>query len=195
MTEAERSALLLVDVQNDFCSGGALEVPGADDVIPVLNRYIAEALARGLPVYASRDWHPRDSTHFRDGGGPWPVHCVQGTRGASFHPDIRLPASAIVVTKGEAKRSTGYSPFEDGHTPEGTPFVTDLRERRIDHLYVGGLATDYCVRHAVIDALATGLKVTVLTDAIAGVDPHDSARALAEMRQHGAEVTEHGRLT
>jgi nicotinamidase/pyrazinamidase len=184
-----RSALLLVDVQKDFCAGGALAVPGGDRVVPVLNRHIAEAVARGWPVYASRDWHPATSRHFRAYGGEWPPHCVQGTEGARFHEELRLPPSTIVISKGESPDSQGYSPFE-GQTINGGTFLSDLQQREIDHLYVGGLATDYCVKHAVVDALRSGLKVTVLADAIAGVDvqPGDSERALAEMQAAGAEL-------
>ena len=184
---ARRSALLVVDVQNDFCTGGTLAVPGSEGVITALNRHIAEARRKEMPVYASRDWHPARTSHFKDFGGEWPVHCVQHSGGAQFHPDLDLPDDAIVVTKGERDVAPGYSAFE-GTTADGHSLSEDLRRRGIDHLYVGGLATDYCVRASVLDALKAGLNVTVLDDAIAGVDlnPGDSARARAEMRQHGA---------
>ena len=187
MSNNDRAGLLVVDIQNDFCAGGALPVPNGEQVVPALNLYIEEAAANGVSVYASRDWHPRVSNHFKTFGGPWPVHCVRNTEGARFHPNLRLPASAIVITKGEDSSSTGYSAF-DGHTPEGKRFPTDLRERGINHLYVGGLATDYCVKHSVLDALSAGLRVTVLEDAIAGVDPHDSVCAILEMRRSGADL-------
>ena len=140
-----------------------------------------------MTVYASRDWHPAVTNHFKPYGGPWPVHCVQGTDGARFHPSLRLPVTAVVVTKGEVPHSSGYSAFE-GRTSEGKPFLADLRERGIDHLYVGGLATDYCVKQAVLDAMSAGFQVTVLEDAIAGVEPEGSARAIAEMLERGAHV-------
>lgn len=185
----KRAALLVVDVQKDFCPGGALAVPHGDRVVPVLNRYIADAEARGWPVYASRDWHPPDTRHFVPYGGEWPPHCVQNTDGAKFHDDLRLPQPAIVISKGQASDSPGYSALE-GYTPDGRTFLSELRERQIEHLYVGGLATDYCVKHSVLDALRAGLEVTVLGDAIAGVDvkPGDSARAIADMKNSGAEV-------
>ena len=186
MIDAARAALLLVDVQNDFCAGGALEVPKADRVFGPLNRYIAEAVNRHMPVYASRDWHPARSSHFRQWGGRWPSHCVQGTPGARFHPDLHLPSTVIVISKGEDFASSGYSDLE-GHTPEGTPFLEDLRAHGISRLYVGGIATDYCVRYTVLDALAAGLHVTVLPDAIVGIDADDSERALAEMLESGAQ--------
>ena len=183
------AALLIVDVQRDFCPGGALAVPNGDRVAIVLNSHIQDAMARGMPIYASRDWHPSVTSHFKEYGGEWPVHCVQETAGAQFHPDLRLPASTIIVSKGENPERPGYSAFE-GLTQEGKTLFSDLAERRIDHLYVGGLATDYCVRASVLDALKSGLTVTVVEDAIAGVDvrPGDSARAITEMRDAGAEV-------
>ena len=187
MTPPDRPGLLIVDVQNDFCAGGALAVPGSGPVISSLNRRIEEAAAAGVPVFASRDWHPAVTPHFSPFGGPWPVHCVAGTTGAAFHPELRLPRDAVVVSKGQRPDSPGYSAFE-GQTGDGTPFAEALRKRGITHLYVGGLATDYCVRHSVLDALAAGLRVTVLGDAIAGVDlqPGDAQRAIDEMRARGA---------
>lgn len=183
----DRAALLIVDVQKDFCPGGALAVAGGDRVVPVLNRYIADATERGVPIYASRDWHPRVTRHFTQYGGEWPPHCVQDTEGARFHPNLRLPPSTIVVSKGQDPESPGYSAFE-GRTPDGRTFLADLRERNIDHLYVGGLATDYCVKQSVLDALRQGFQVTILSDAIAGVDvqPGDSEQAIAQMREAGA---------
>lgn len=188
MIDIDRSALLIVDVQNDFCPGGALPVPGGDQVVPALNRYLANAAGR-MPIYASRDWHPATTTHFKPYGGEWPIHCVQGTAGARFHPDLQLPVSTTVITKGEASDKPGYSAFE-GHTADGKTFLADLQDRHINHLYVGGLATDYCVSGSVLDALRAGLRVTVLEDAIAGVEvqPGDSERAIAEMREAGAEI-------
>ena len=188
-----RSALLIVDVQNDFCTGGALAVPGSERVIKALNRYVADAVTRSIPVYASRDWHPAETSHFKAYGGIWPVHCVQNSQGARFHPDLQLPSDAIIISKGDETERPGYSALE-GRTPDGTPLLTDLRQRGITHLYVGGLATDYCVKHSVVDASAAGLTVTVLEDAIAGVDlqPGDSERAIAEMRESGADIHAHG---
>ena len=137
-----QSALLLVDVQNDFCPGGALAVPDGDAVVPALNEYIARFAGRSLPILASRDWHPRASSHFKAGGGPWPPHCVQDTSGAAFHPDLALPESATVVTKGTSPTDDGYSAFEatDG---QGRGVAEQLREAGVDRLYVGGLATEY----------------------------------------------------
>ncbi len=182
-------ALLVIDVQNDFCAGGALAVPNGDAVVPRLNRMIEWTTKQEVPVYATRDWHPPDTRHFKAYGGRWPVHCSQGTAGARFHPDLRLPADATLVTKGDTREGEGYSAFE-GHTPKGTALVHDLREKGIERLYIGGLATDYCVRQSVLDALETGFKVTLLTDAVAAVNvnPDDGEKALAEMKAAGAEL-------
>ena len=187
--QPRRSALLVVDVQNDFCTGGTLAVHGSERVVEALNRHLASAVAHDVPVYASRDWHPPTTTHFVAYGGTWPVHCVQQTRGADFHPDLHLPGDTIIVTKGTNPERPGYSAFE-GETATGQPLVEDLRARGISHLYVGGLATDYCVRQSVLDAIANGFEVTVLGDAIAAVNvaPGDDARSLEEMTARGAAV-------
>lgn len=182
-----RAALLVVDVQNDFCEGGALAVAGGNRIVSVLNGYIAEAAARGLTIYATRDWHPAVTSHFKLYGGKWPVHCVRDTPGAAFHPALRLPPSAIVVNKGEDPASDGYSAF-DGRTADGTALLADLRQKGIEQIFVGGLTTDYCVRQSSLDALASGIEVAVLDDAIAGVDPEASERALDEIREKGARV-------
>jgi nicotinamidase/pyrazinamidase len=189
MANRARSALLLVDVQIDFCPGGALPVPHGDRIVPVLNRCIAEAVAGGMPVYASRDWHPAITHHFKPYGGEWPPHCVQDTLGAHFHPKLQLPPSTIVLSKGDDPQRPGYSAFE-GRTVDGRSLLDDLRERGVGRLYVGGLATDYCVRASVLDARLAGLEVTVLLDAVAGIDVHhgDSDRAIAQMREAGAVI-------
>ena len=183
------AALLIVDVQNDFCPGGALAAPGGAAIVPVINRYIADARATHLPIYASRDWHPPATTHFKRWGGVWPPHCVQHTPGAAFHPALVLPPDATIISKGDRPDREGYSAF-DGHTSDGRPLAEDLRTRGIDELLVGGIATDYCVRQTVLDALKSGFRVTVLPDAITGIDVHpgDADRAVAEMREAGAKI-------
>lgn len=183
----EGAALLLVDVQNDFCPGGALAVPGGDRVIPVLNRIIERFEARGRPIYASRDWHPPDTKHFREFGGPWPPHCIAGTPGANLHPELRVPSGTILISTGQDREDDGYSAFE-GITEDGRRLVDDLRRRAVSELYVGGLATDYCVRASVLDARRAGFPVTVLIDGIAGIDPEDARRALEEMEAAGASL-------
>ena len=184
-------ALLIVDVQNDFCPGGALAVPEGDQVVPVLSRLAQTFAAVALPVYASRDWHPKGSTHFRTGGGQWPVHCVQHTPGARLREDLKLPSTSMIVTKGQGLNDDGYSALVGEVAGRGS-LVEDLDARGVKHLYVGGLATDYCVKHSVLDALRHGLKVTLLTDAIRAVDvaPGDGQRAIDEMSRAGATLAE-----
>lgn len=183
-----RAALLVVDVQVDFCPGGALAVPEGDRVLGPLNRYLSLFSESSVPVFASRDWHPLTSKHFRENGGAWPPHCVQNTPGAVFHPNLRLPEGTIVVSKGISDWDDGYSAME-GVTENGTQLTMLLRRMALDRLYVGGLATDYCVKETVLQALKEGFAVTLLTDAIRGVDvePGDSQRAAKAMLEAGAE--------
>jgi len=186
-----RDALVIIDVQNDFCPGGALPVTGGDQVVPALNRYIETFTRSNLPIIATRDWHPEKTKHFTGYGGLWPPHCIQGSKGAEFRADLALPADAVIVSSGTGPDEEGYSGF-DGRDDQGTSLADVLRKRGVERIFVGGLATDYCVKHTVLDGLKQGFKVTVLKDAIRGVNlkPDDSDRALAEMRQAGAEVTE-----
>jgi nicotinamidase/pyrazinamidase len=187
----ENAALIIVDVQKDFCPGGALPAPGGDRIIPALNRHIAEARQRDMPVYASRDWHPAVTSHFKEYGGEWPPHCVQASAGAQFHGDLKLPADAVVISKGDDPARPGYSAF-DGHTADGTMLLHDLRDRQITRLYVAGIATDYCVKATALDAARAGLEVRVLRDAITGIDvnPGDADRALEEMSNAGAGIVD-----
>ncbi len=189
MHEDRSPALLIVDVQNDFCAGGALEVAHGNDVIPVLNRLAAHMSALGFPVYASRDWHPSKSRHFAINGGAWPVHCVAGTEGARLHPDLDLPPGTLIVTKGIGLDDDGYSDFEGEIAGRGG-LLADLRARGVTDLIVGGLATDYCVRATALDARKEGFGVTVVTDAIRPVDvkPGDGQRALEEMKAAGVRL-------
>ncbi len=183
-------ALVIVDVQNDFCPGGSLAVPGGDRVVRVLNRYMQRFQALEAPIYASRDWHPPVTKHFQAYGGVWPPHCVQGTKGAEFQPALALPPEAVVVSKGMDPEQDAYSCFQ-AEDPNGMEFSVNLADRGIQRLFVGGLATDYCVKSTVLDALHEGFQVVVLQDAIAAVDvtPGDGERAIEEMRVAGATFT------
>jgi nicotinamidase/pyrazinamidase len=186
------SALLIVDLQRDFCRDGALAVRDGDEVVAPLNRAAAAAHAAGAPVFASRDWHPPDSPHFATHGGAWPHHCVQGSTGAEFHPDLHLPTGTAIVTKGDTPTDPeGYDAF-DGHLADGTSLAEALRAKRVTRVVVGGLATDYCVRDSVMGARRAGLEVVVLTDAIRAVDvePGDGRKALADMLASGATFAE-----
>ena len=183
-----KDALVVIDVQNDFCSGGSLAVTDGDKVVPVLNRYIERFKAANLPILATRDWHPEKTSHFKVYGGVWPVHCVQGTKGAEFHPDLRLPSEAVIVSAGMGADEDCYSGFQ-GRNDRGVKLSDLLRGMGVERIFVGGLATDYCVKHTVLDGLKEGFKVVLLEDAIRGVDlqPGDSERAIAEMVRAGAE--------
>jgi nicotinamidase/pyrazinamidase len=182
MTEAKQS-LLVIDVQNDFCPGGTLAVPHGDEVIEPLNKLIDEFLERGAPVYKSRDWHPPVTRHFADYGGAWPVHCVRNTEGAEFHPGLRDDPRIKVISKGLDDKDS-YSAFDD------TDLATQLHQQNVEEVVVGGLATDYCVKNTVLDALRQGFKVKAVENAMRPVDlqPGDGERAIDEMRDAGAEI-------
>jgi nicotinamidase/pyrazinamidase len=183
-----KKALLIVDIQNDFCPGGALAVPGGDKVVPVLNKYIKIFSKKKLPVFASRDWHPVRTRHFKDFGGVWPVHCIQNTNGAAFHPQLKLPKEAILLYKGMDPEKDSYSVFQ-AEDASGMSLLKLLHLLGIKELYAGGLATDYCVKSTVVDALKYGFKVRLLTDAIKGVNlkSSDSEKAIKEMVKRGAK--------
>jgi nicotinamidase/pyrazinamidase len=176
-------ALLIVDVQNDFLPGGNLAVPRGGEVVTVLNRYLQIFAAQSLPVYATRDWHPERHCSFRAQGGPWPPHCVAGTRGAEFAAALQLPPSAVIISKAATPEQDAYSGFQ------GTNLDQQLRAANIRRLFIGGLATDYCVLNTVRDALRLGYRVLLLGDAIRAVDvqPGDGLRAEEEMIKLGAQ--------
>jgi nicotinamidase/pyrazinamidase len=180
-----KRALIVVDVQNDFCPGGSLAVPEGDQVVAPLNKLIEEFLKRGEPVFKTRDWHPAKTKHFAAYGGTWPVHCVQNTKGAEFHPDLLDSPHIRVVSKGLGDTDC-YSGFDE------TDLALQLRRLGVEEVWVGGLATDYCVKSTVLDALKKGFRVKALTDAMRAVEvnPGDGERAIAEMRAAGAELGE-----
>ena len=184
MAEHKKKALLVVDVQNDFCPGGSLAVAGGDEVVPALNRLMKEFLDRNEPVFKTRDWHPAKTKHFAAYGGAWPIHCVQGTRGAEFHPDLLDDPRIKIISKGMNESADGYSGFD------GTNLAQLLREEGVEEVWVGGLATDYCVKHTVLDALREGFRVKALADAMRPVNlkPNDGEQAIAEMRNAGAKI-------
>ena len=178
----DHDALLVIDMQNDFFEDGTLPVPGAKHIVPRLNQYLRHFSSRELPVFASRCWHPPSHCSFVAQGGPWPQHCVAGTRGAEFYSDLKLPLGCPVISKGHIVDRDAYSAFQ------GTELDPLLRERGVRRVFVAGLATDYCVKNTVIDVLKHGLPAFVLVDAIAAVNlkANDSKHALEEMRHHGA---------
>lgn len=174
-------ALIVADVQNDFLPGGNLAVPGGDEIVPVLNRYIAFFHARRLPIFATRDWHPPDHCSFRQQGGVWPAHCVAGTAGAAFPSSLELPPDAYIISKATEREKEAYSGFE------GTELNGVLRSSGVRRLFVGGLTAEYCVRSIVEDAVRNHYGLFVLKDAIkaiggdSGLDP-----SLDEMKRLGA---------
>jgi len=176
------SALIIVDVQNDFLPGGALPVPNGDQVIVPLNNYIRVFRERNLPIIATRDWHPENHISFKNRGGPWPPHCIKNTWGAEFPKELMLPSDVIIISKAFREDEEAYSGFQ------GTNLDNVLKELGVNRLFIGGLATDYCVKATVLDALKLGYQVMLLLDAIRGVDvnPGDSEKAIKEMIRSGA---------
>lgn len=184
-------ALIMVDVQLDFLPGGSLAVPHGDEVVPALNRYIAVFRGLTFPIVATRDWHPPDHCSFRAQGGPWPPHCVAGSAGAHFATLLDLPCEAHIVSKATSRDRDAYSGFE------GTGLDDWLRRAGVSRVFVGGLATDYCVLNTVRDALRFGYATFLLLDAVRAVDvaAGDGARAIDEMRRLGAMAIEYGQVT
>jgi nicotinamidase/pyrazinamidase len=178
--DSTRDALVIVDVQNDFCPGGALTVPNGHEVVPVINRLLRY---RWLSI-ATMDWHPAEHCSFKAQGGPWPPHCVQGTTGAELHPELDAANIQLIITKASRRDKDAYSGFD------GTELAEILREKGVRRVVVCGLATDYCVRATAHDALKEGFEVVVLEDAIRGVEvnPGDCQRAIDELRKAGARM-------
>jgi nicotinamidase/pyrazinamidase len=175
-------ALLIVDVQVDFCPGGALPVAGGDAVVPILNRWIAAARHSGVPVYASRDWHPAVHMSFVSHGGEWPAHCVQDTPGARYHPDLALPEDVIPVCKGARLDRDQYSAFAD------TGLAEHLAAAGVTRVFLGGLALDVCVRASALDARRHGFEVHLIEEATRPVDPAAGRTTLEELRRAGVVV-------
>lgn len=181
----KRKALIIVDVQNDFCPGGALAVEEADKIIPKINRYIR--LFKKEIIIASRDWHPEKTTHFKEFGGLWPRHCVRRTKGARFHPALVIPPQTIIVSKGTSYDSDSYSAF-CGFTKNKKSLEEVLKKYRIKEVFVCGIATDYCVKETARDALRKGFSVVVLKDAIKGVEKTTSLTCLRQLKKEGARI-------
>ncbi|EDP74602.1 nicotinamidase [Hydrogenivirga sp. 128-5-R1-1] len=186
----DRDALIVVDMQNDFMPGGALPVPEGDSIVPRLNEYIELFERRALPVFFTRDWHPENHISFKGHGGIWPPHCVQNTEGAMFHKDLKMPLdNKFIISKGTSPDFDAYSGFQ------GTVLDSLLRERGVRRVFVGGVATDYCVKNTVLGALNLGYSAILLLDGIKGVDvnPGDSEKAIGLMLDRGAvgiEITD-----
>lgn len=194
MDYGQSTALIVVDVQNDFASPeGNLAVPGGESVLPFINDQVAEATRTGAVVVYSQDWHPETTPHFEKDGGIWPVHCVAGTAGAEFHPDLDVVEDAIIIKKGVGGED-GYSAFNirDPETGEVSPtgLAAQLRDRGVDRIAVLGLALDYCVKETAIDSVAEGFDTTLLADGTSAVNlrPGDGSRAAVDIAESGATV-------
>ena len=177
-----KRALVVVDMQLDFMAGGALPVPRADEVVPIVNRLIREALADGWHLFFTADWHPPDHASFRSEGGPWPSHCVAGTEGAGWARGLDVPATGIVIHKGTAAKDEGYSAFD---SPD---FARLLKTGEVTELVVVGVATEYCVKSTVLDSLWRGYAVTLVVDATCGISVRDASAALDTMRAEGVHL-------
>ena len=177
-------ALIIVDVQNDFCPGGALPIERGDEVVPVLNDWIAAAVAGEVAIYASRDYHPQGHMSFDESGGPWPLHCIQDSDGARFHPDLNLPADATVVTKGVRLDQDQNSAFDQ------TGLATELRKQEVNRVFVGGLAEDVCVLATALDGRQEGFEVVLIEDATRPVTAEGGASARRQMRDAGVRLSD-----
>jgi nicotinamidase/pyrazinamidase len=182
----DQDALIIVDVQNDFCPGGTLAVSDGDKIIPIINSLVPHF----KKIFTTQDWHPKNHISFKSRGGIWPIHCIAGTKGADFHPDLEY-SNAIHIKKGSDPDKEAYSGFQ------GTRLNEKLNESNIKRLFITGLATDYCIKNTVLDARQRGFDVIVVVDAVMGVNvsPVDSDRALTEMSMAGAKMAQHDNLT
>ncbi len=180
MNLTESDALIVVDVQNDFCPGGALPVPGGEGVVRVIN----PLQMKFQKIYFTRDWHPQDHCSFSDEptytDGSWPAHCVQDSPGAEFHGSLHIPSDATIISKGADPNEEAYSGFQ------GTSLAQQLQKAGVKRVFVAGLATDFCVWATVLDAIKLGFETVLVEDACRGVDDEGTVRALSEMRTAGA---------
>jgi nicotinamidase/pyrazinamidase len=183
-------AVIIVDVQRDFCPGGSLAVADGDQVVPVLNDWMRAAVEDGAIVVVSRDWHPAGHMSFQESGGPWPAHCVQNTGGAEFHPGLSLPREFLLISKGTSHHQDEYSDFER------TNLTEDLKERGIKRVWVGGLALDVCVRATVLDAVRDGFEVHLIRNGTRPIDVAAVPEVIREMSAAGVcienEIPESG---
>lgn len=176
--------LLVIDVQKDFCPGGALPIQQGDEVVPVLNTWLKAAREHQVPVYLSRDWHPRQHPSFEAYGGKWPPHCIQDTDGARFHTDLEVPYDAVIVTKGTRFDQDQNSAFDQ------TGLAAWLRQLKIRRIFVGGLAQDVCVLASVLDGQQAGFAMQLIVAATRPVNPREGRAAIDAMRQTGAVMIE-----
>ncbi len=188
MSIGSTDALIVVDVQVDFCPGGSLSVPGGDEIVSVVNQLVKLFEKHGGLVIFSRDWHPKNHMSFKEQGGPWPAHCVQNTKGAEFHPEVYIPDSAIVVSKATEASKEAYSAFDD------TELSETLKEAGVKRIFVCGLATDVCVKSTAIDAKKLGYEVYVIEDASRGITKEGIENSLEEMKKAGINIIESSQI-
>ncbi len=180
--------LIVVDMQKDFSSAGALPVPGMEEVVPVINRYVKLFSSKDLPIFATRDWHPENHISFKENGGMWPRHCVQWSRGAEFVEGLELPPGTFIINKADRPELEAYSGFQ------GTILDSLLRERGVKRLFICGVATDYCVKNTALGGINLGYQVFILSDGIRGVSPQTTKRAEEELLLRGAIFVKEGEL-
>lgn len=175
-------ALIIADIQNDFLPGGSLPVTGGNEVIPILNQYIAGFYMYRLPIFATRDWHPENHCSFRQYGGDWPPHCIAGSEGAEFAFDLELPVYTNIISKATMQDKEAYSAFA------GTQLNALLQSFQVKRVFVGGFATEYCILNTVKDAIRYQYAAFILEDAVRAINqqPNDGRNAMAEMKQLGA---------
>lgn len=179
-----RKALIVVDMQNDFCPGGSLAVNDGDRIISDINKLVIDFLQEGCPIFFTRDWHPKNHCSFLENGGMWPVHCIADTEGAAFHKELFIPESAVIVSK-------AFRPFPDAYSGfENTDLARILKINGVTDVNICGLATDYCVKATALDAVKAGFKVRVIRKAVKAVNvsPHDGREALEKMKSHGVII-------
>ena len=179
-----KDALIIVDMQNDFMPQGALPVPEGDIIMPTINRYQEVFQSNGALIVLTRDWHPPNHISFKSRGGPWPPHCVQGTEGAKFHPDLKVPNEAIIISKATDPDKEAYSGFD------GTELNSILTSKGIRRVFICGVATEYCVKETALDALKLRYSVFILRDAIKGISKDESKKALELLLDEGAVIIE-----
>ncbi len=190
ITLSSHDVLIVTDMQNDFLPGGALAIKEGDTIIPVLNRTISKFKVCHLPVVATRDWHPENHMSFKEQGGPWPPHCIRNTEGAAFTEDLKLPEAVKIISKATEQDKEAYSSLK------GTDLSDFLKSLNVERVFIGGVATEYCVHDSVMDLLDHGYVVYLLQDAIKAVnlDAEDGPRAFRELVNAGARPIDHSQI-
>lgn len=181
-------ALLIVDLQNDFLPGGSLAVADGDKIIPVINQWIEAAQKIGIPIIASRDWHPSNHISFKAQGGPWPPHCIQNTKGAEFHPSVKFPKETIIVDKAFTADKDAYSAMEGVTDAEGTSLPTLLKKLNVKRIWIMGLAFDYCVHFSTLDARKLGYLAIVVLPGCRAIAKETEQKSFQEMAEAGVTL-------